>query len=302
MFFESTKYAVATIAAFAISFAPSMPAAGKKDDKDDRSQQIRHVLLISIDGMHAVDYINCKNGISTINNGAPYCPALAELGTTGLTYTGGSTTRPSDSFPGLMGILSGATPRTMGVYYDVAYDRYLAPPAKTTGNGVAAGACKAGQANGTTTEYEEGIDIDQTKLNGGAPGASLTDGTIASIDPTRLIRDPGKNCAPVYPWNFVRDNTIFGVVHAAGGYTAWADKHPAYSSVNGPGNGTNVDDFYGPEINCGNLADRTTRLFPPYTATRRLRRIAGTSTSSFDGSSASAAAGSGTGSGNFICG
>ena len=34
------------------------------------------------------------------------------------------------------------------------------------------------------------------------------------------------DCAPVYPWNFVRTNTIFGVVHAAGGYTAWSDKHP----------------------------------------------------------------------------
>jgi len=43
----------------------------------------------------------------------------------------------------------------------------------------------------------------------------------------RLIRDPKKNCAPVYPWNFVRTNTIFGVVHGAGGYTAWSDKHPS---------------------------------------------------------------------------
>jgi hypothetical protein len=99
-------------------------------------------------------------------------------------------------------------------------------------------------ANGTRTEYEEGIDIDQSKLNGGAG-----DGGVASIDPARLIRDPFKNCTPVYPWNFVRTNTIFGVVHQAGGYTAWSDKHPAYSSVSGPGNGTNVDDYYSPEIN-----------------------------------------------------
>jgi Type I phosphodiesterase / nucleotide pyrophosphatase len=53
----------------------------------------------------------------------------------------------------------------------------------------------------------------------------------------------------VYPWNFVRANTIFGVIHENGGYTAWSDKHPAYSSVSGPGNGSNLDDFYGPEIN-----------------------------------------------------
>jgi len=47
----------------------------------------------------------------------------------------------------------------------------------------------------------------------------------------------------------VRTNTIFGVVHAAGGYTAWSDKHPSYSSVSGPGNGKNIDDYYSPEIN-----------------------------------------------------
>ena len=39
------------------------------------------------------------------------------------------------------------------------------------------------------------------------------------------------------------------MVHAAGGYTAWSDKHPSYSAVSGPGNGTNIDDYYAPEIN-----------------------------------------------------
>ncbi len=51
---------------------------------------------------------------------------------------------------------------------------------------------------------------------------------------SHLVRD--KNCNPVYPWNFVRDNTIFGVIHGAGGYTAWSDKHPSYSAVGGPTN------------------------------------------------------------------
>jgi hypothetical protein len=210
---------------------------------------IQHVLLISIDGMHAVDFKNCKQGIAGVNDGAPYCPHLGELGTTGLNYVAASTSKPSDSFPGLMSIVTGATPRTMGVYYDVAYDRSLDAPAKTTGNGVLAGPCTSGAApTGTTTEYEEGIDLDQTKVNGGAPGAGLTDGTVASIDPTRLPRNPKAGCAPVWPWNFVRTNTIFGVIHKAGGYTAWSDKHPAYSSVSGPGGG-NLDDFYAPEIN-----------------------------------------------------
>src|SRR5271167_2774342 len=227
-----------------VAWAGSQVQADSQEDHNRGG--IQHVLLISIDGMHALDFINCAQGISGVNGGAPYCPNLAELAETGVNYLEASASTPSDSFPGLMALVSGGSPRTVGAFYDVAYDRVLAPPAKTTGNGVAAGPCTPNAANGTTTEYEEGIDIDQTLLNGGAP---IGDGGIASIDPARLIRDPFKNCAPVYPWNFVRTNTIFGVIHAAGGYTAWSDKHPSYSSVSGPGNGTNVDDYFSPEIN-----------------------------------------------------
>ena len=207
---------------------------------------VSHVLLISIDGMHALDFINCASGVAGVNGGKPYCPNIAALKATGVDYLDASTSKPSDSFPGLMALMTGGSPRTVGAFYDVAYDRYLAPPTITTGNGLAAGKCIAGQANGTTTEFDEGIDIDQTKLNGGAPSG---DGGINSIDPKKLERDPASACAPVYPWNFVRTNTIFGVVHAAGGYTAWTDKHPSYSSVAGPGNGSNLDDYYAPEIN-----------------------------------------------------
>jgi hypothetical protein len=224
-------------------------AFGQNQDDVWNHSQIRHVLLISVDGMHAVDFLNCSHGISGVNNGAPYCPNLAALGSIGVNYVAASTSKPSDSFPGLMNLVTGATPRTMGIYYDVSYDRSLDPPAKTTGNGLAAGTCTASAApTGSTTEFDEGIDIDQTKLNGGAPGAGLTDGGIASIDPLKLDRDPKAGCAPVYGWNFVRVNTIFGVIHQAGGYTAWSDKHPSYSSVAGPGGGT-LNDYYAPEIN-----------------------------------------------------
>jgi hypothetical protein len=208
---------------------------------------IQHVLLISIDGMHALDFINCANGISGANEVAPYCPNLAGLKPTGINYLYASTSRPSDSFPGLMALVTGGSPRTVGAFYDDAYDRSLDPPAVTTGDGLAAGPCMPfGPPAGTTTEYDEGIDINQTLLNGGAPSG---DGGINSIDPSRLVRDPAQGCAPVYPWNFVRTNTIFGVIHAAGGYTAWSDKHPSYSAVAGPGNGSNLDDYYAPEIN-----------------------------------------------------
>lgn len=209
-----------------IAMSGTSSARAEDRDRDWDRSPIRHVLLISIDGMHAVDYLNCMHGIAGVNNGAPYCPNLAALGTTGVNYVGASTSKPSDSFPGLMTIVSGATPRTLGVYYDVAYDRSLDGPMIATGNGSPAGTCTPGAApTGYETEYEEGIDLDQTKLNGGAPGASLIDGGIASLDTKKLDRDPAKGCAPVMPWQFVRTNTIFGVVHDAGGYAAWSDKH-----------------------------------------------------------------------------
>ena len=216
----------------------------------NNSNGIRRVLLISIDGMHAVDYLNCVNGISTVNNGKPYCPALAALGKTGINYVAANTSKPSDSFPGLTAIVTGGSPALTGVYYDVAYSRNYDAPAKTTGNGLQAGHCTPfGTPTGTTTEYEEGIDIDQTKVNGGAPGAALTDGGIASIDTKRLVRDPANGCNAVLPWDFVRANSIFSVIHQAGGYAAWSDKHPAYASVASGIGPSALDDFYAPEIN-----------------------------------------------------
>ena len=211
---------------------------------------IKHVLLISVDGMHAVDFINCANGVSGVNNGQPYCPAMAALATHGINYVAASTSKPSDSFPGLTAIVTGGSPALTGVYYDVAYSRNLDGPAIMTGNGNGPGPCTPGAApTGFTTEYEEGIDIDQSKVNGGAPGAALTDGGIASIDPQKLNRDPAKGCAPVWPWEFERANTIFSVVHQHGGVAAWSDKHPAYSSVAAGLGPKALDDFYGPEIN-----------------------------------------------------
>ncbi|MCU1274431.1 MAG: type phosphodiesterase/nucleotide pyrophosphatase [Bryobacterales bacterium] len=232
------------VAAIAFSLMLVAPQAYSEHINDRNG--IRRVLLISIDGMHALDYQNCVNGGS--------CPNLAGLGKTGVNYTRTSASKPSDSFPGLMALVTGGTPRTVGAFYDVAYDRVLAPPKNTTGNGVAGGACTEGVANGTTTEYEEGVDIDQTQLNGGGP-YSLTDGGIKSIDPTRLPRDPFNHCLPVFPWNFIRTNTIYGVIHAAGGYTAWSDKHAVYAAVSGPSNNaSNVDDYYAPDVNSNVIA------------------------------------------------
>jgi hypothetical protein len=230
----------------------TLPPAARANNGGGQYTGIKHVLLISIDGMHSVDFLNCSQGISGVNNGAPYCPNLAALGQTGVNYTDTSTSKPSDSFPGLMALMTGGSPRTVGAFYDVAYDRTYDAPINTTGNGLAGtgpGGCTPGTpGTGYSTEFDEGIDIDQTKLNGGAPVG--VDGGIQSIDSTRLDRNPNKGCASVFPWEFVRTNTIFGVIHNAGGYTAWSDKHPAYSAVSGHGSGGKaVDDYYAPEIN-----------------------------------------------------
>jgi len=227
----------------------TVPAPARANDELGEGHRIKHVLLISIDGMHAVDYENCV--------ASKTCPHLAALGRTGVNYTRTTTSRPSDSFPGLMAIVTGGSPRTVGAFYDAAYDRVLAPPKIATGNGLPGGPCNLNVINGTQTEYEEGNEFDQSKLNGGFPGYSTIDGGVKSINPDRLVRDPFNNCKPVYSWNFVRTNTIFGVIHAAGGYTAWSDKHAGYASVSGPNPPNdahpevpaNVDDYYSPEVN-----------------------------------------------------
>jgi type I phosphodiesterase/nucleotide pyrophosphatase len=104
----------------------------------------------------------------------------------------------------------------------------------------------------------EPLDYDSTSISGGV-NASLTGlNSAIAINPNNLpgLKAQGP-CTPVWPHNLVRTNTIFGVLHARGLRTAWADKHPAYDIINGntPANqptngpGTNVDDFFAPEIN-----------------------------------------------------
>lgn len=181
----------------------------------------QRVLLISIDGMHALDFANCSTGNVT-------CPSLASLATSGVTYLQAHASRPSDSFPGLTALVSGASPRTSGVFYDDSYDRSLIAPEST--------GAKCPGTPGTEVAYFENLDKDVTKLDGGG-----------GIDPKQLPRDP-TTCAPVFPHSFIRVNTMFEVIRANGGYTAWSDKHPAYDLVNGP-SGKGVDDLYTPEIN-----------------------------------------------------
>src|ERR1700752_268361 len=170
----ASKCKPGSLTATFILFVLSNVHAGPKQPQPQQGggQEIRHVLLISIDGMHAVDYANC------VASEPVSCPTLKALGKHGVNYTRTTTSRPSDSFPGLMALVTGGTPRTVGAFYDVAYDRVLAPPKVATGNGLPAGNCIQGVNNGTQTEYEEGDEFNQNLLNGGNPGAGLTDGGV----------------------------------------------------------------------------------------------------------------------------
>ncbi|MFE0758844.1 alkaline phosphatase family protein [Inquilinus sp. NPDC058860] len=181
----------------------------------------KHVLLISIDGLHALDLANY---VATNPTGA-----LAGLARTGIFYPNAVTTSPSDSFPGFVAQVTGGTPKSTGVFYDDSFDRtYFAPGSD----------CKG--APGTEVSFAENVDFDTDRLDGGG-----TPGDFRSqIDPAKLpmMLSNGK-CAVVYPHEFVRVNNIFEIVKAHGGRTAWSDKHPAYEWLNGP-SGHGVDDFY----------------------------------------------------------
>jgi hypothetical protein len=187
----------------------------------------KHVLLISVDGLHALD-------LSNYVNSHPYS-TLAALSATGVTFTNDSTSTPSDSFPGLASLVTGGSPVTTGLWYDDTYNRALSPPAQTDGLGNPGGRCPG--KIGTNVAWDEAVDLDLTKLDGGG-----------GLNPKYLVRDPNNHCKTILPHEYLRVNTIFEVVKAAGGLTAWTDKHPSYEWTNGP-SGTGVDDFYGPEIN-----------------------------------------------------
>lgn len=181
--------------------------------------EVDHVLLISVDGLHALDV---ERYVASHPRSA-----LAQLVEQGITYTNARTPSLSDSFPGLLALVTGGSPVSHGVFYDVSYDRSLYAPDNTRCMGAA----------GNNTVFDETID------NYASSGLSLN-----TINPAALPRAwKDGACVPVYPHNMIRANTVFEVVKQHGGHTAWADKHPAYDLVNGP-SGHGVDDLYTPEI------------------------------------------------------
>ena len=199
--------------------------------------EAEHVLLLSVDGLHQSDlhwYVT-KHPHS----------ALASLAGNGVEFTHAQTPVPSDSFPGMVGQVTGGNPGTTGIYYDVTYNRELLPPGTTE--------C-AVATPGTEVALDESVDKNSASLDAGAglsglPGSilGLTGDPSALIDPAKLPVDP-TTCKPVYPHEYLKVNTIFEVAKEHGLRTAWSDKHPAYEILEGP-SGEGIDDLFTPEIN-----------------------------------------------------
>jgi hypothetical protein len=211
--------------------------------------RMQHVLLISVDGLHQTDLAWY---VATHPNST-----LAQLTGSGIDYSNASTPFPSDSFPGMVGQVTGGNPATTGVYYDDTWNHALISQANLPPNydprHPDPALCK-GVAPGVEVTYFEQLDVNQHSIDAGQglaglPGSilNMTSNPLDVIDPTQLPVDP-TTCAPVYPSQYVKVNNIFEVARQHGLRTAWSDKHPAYEILDGPSR-TGVQDFFTPEIN-----------------------------------------------------
>jgi hypothetical protein len=251
---SGTKVALAGVAAVAIAtpLAPSLASAASAGHA-----QIKHVLLISVDGMHQSDldwYVANHPGSE-----------LARLATGGAEYTSAQTPVPSDSDPGGTGLMTGADPKTLNIYYDDEYSHDVFPPGTTNCSGPVPGGNVIydspddnlanvpdllNNSSGNTfpsfdeggSIYPGGKDTNPNKI------MKLTPRPQSGLNPATYPVDPN-TCQPIQPWDYLGVNTIFQVIHNAGMRTAWSDKHAIYTSYNGPGsNGNTINDFFGPEI------------------------------------------------------
>ncbi|MGH6654125.1 MAG: alkaline phosphatase family protein [Actinocrinis sp.] len=232
------RYTGLAAAAVLASGAALLPGAASAHVARDG----KHVLVISVDGLHQSD-------LAWYVKQHPHS-AMAQLVAGGVDYTNAQTTNPSDSFPGMIAQFTGATAGQSGVYYDDTYNHALLPPGTTD--------CK-GATPGTEVAWTEGADKDLNALDAGQglanlPGSILrmTGKPATLLDPANLPVDPA-TCKPIYPSQYLRVNTVFDVAKQSGLRTAWSDKHPAYSILEGK-SGDSIDDLFTPEINSSSTA------------------------------------------------
>jgi hypothetical protein len=219
---EITKFRCTTamLAGAVASALLVLPTIAKDDDDqgggDDHDHgKVHHVLLISVDGLHQSDlaWYVLTHPQST----------LASLTAKGIDYSNASTPFPSDSFPGMVGQVTGGNPATTGIYYDDTWNHAVFPAGTTN--------C-VGPAPGAEVTYFEALDKNLGALDAGqgivpAPGPDpwvnilhLSDNPLDLINPAKLPVDP-VTCQPIYPDKYLHVNTIFEL----------DNRQPAHSAV-----------------------------------------------------------------------
>src|SRR5262249_36601921 len=150
--------AVTVLGTAAVASAAALPGQG---GGGGQPSPIRHVLLISVDGLHQQD-------LAWYVKNHPLS-ALASLDRRGLEYRNALTPFPSDSYPGIVGPMTGGDPGVTGIYYDDTWNHDVFPAGTTT--------C-TGPAPGGEAAHMEAADIHQTRLDpaqgpNGLPGRNL---------------------------------------------------------------------------------------------------------------------------------
>ncbi len=108
--------------------------------------------------------------------------ALAQLARGGVEYLRARTPVPSDSFPGMVGQVTGGDPSVTGVYYDASYNHSLLPPGTTT--------CPHGVPTGTVVNHDESIDKDSTSIDAGQGLAGLPGSILQMTGSPQTLINP----------------------------------------------------------------------------------------------------------------
>ncbi len=245
-----TKTVGAVLTALALGVPVGLSTSSALADRHDGGRhnrgphdQIQHVLLISVDGLHQSD-LNWYIANHPDSE-------LAKLATGGAEFSNAHTSVPSDSDPGGTALMTGGDPRATGVYYDVEYNHALYEAGTKTCSG----------PTGADVIYDSPDDLNVNLLSAGDPGVDpnklpgdimqMTGNPQTVLNSATFPVDP-KTCQPIWPHSYLKVNTMFEVAKAAGMRTAWSDKHPVYESFNGP-SGTGIDDLFTPEIDSNAL-------------------------------------------------
>src|SRR6266851_5167048 len=209
-----------SVVVLASGTALTSAAASSLRGNEPGDSHVRHVLLISVDGLHQQDLTWYVHNYPS--------STLAALVRTGVDYRNAMTPVPSDSSPGMVAQTTGGNPGVTGIYYDDTWNRDLFPAGTTN--------C-SGPVPGGEVAYHEAVDINQHSIDAGQglsglPGSILqmTANPLDVISPANLPVDPA-TCKPIYPNQYLQVNTIFEIARQHGLRTAWSDKHPAFLTV-----------------------------------------------------------------------